>query len=296
MSNKLISDDELKGFDLKKYAGLEQFSYEQWFALILHRSWLWQMADNWKEQCKGGKDPFAQSLESARQWATEHGLANEWTAAQTRFSRDAMQESVRAPVTALLESPLDQAFILPPYLESRNPLATASIRLRPQPYAGTAPQEPDEFNAALFGTLDDVPQAQAYETASGTRRVLLEVDIDAPNDQLIEDFKRWLGLWRQVTNGSRKGIRKIQSSDWGNTSIERWLTDRLVAYIDLKLVSKFLIRDFPEGKLAKKLGFKILEWDSAEERLVSYTQEFFGPEMSDWLYFQSFDEERRVEG
>jgi hypothetical protein len=106
------------------------------------------VVEKWKEQCAGGKDPFAPSLESARQWATGHGLANEWTAAQARFSRDAMREKVRAAVTALLLSPLDQTFALPPFLESWSPLATASLRLDPQRYDGMAHQQPDEFNAA----------------------------------------------------------------------------------------------------------------------------------------------------
>jgi hypothetical protein len=155
MSNKLISDDELKGFDRKRYADLERFSYKQWHDLILHRSLLWNMASSWKEKFKPGKDPFAPYLESARQWATENGLGDAWTAAHTRFSREAMQAGVRATVTALLHSPLGQTLTLPPYLEAWNPLATASIRLRPQPYVGTAPQEPDEFNAAFFGGIPE---------------------------------------------------------------------------------------------------------------------------------------------
>lgn len=145
MSNKLISDDDLKDFDLEKYADLKRFSYKQWHCLILHRSMLWDMASTWREKFKPGKDPFAPYLESVRQRATEHGLDDAWMAAELRF-REGMQADVQATVSALLQKPLDQTFTLPPYLESGNPLATASIRLRPLPYAGTAAQEQDKFN------------------------------------------------------------------------------------------------------------------------------------------------------
>lgn len=40
MSNPLIGDKHLEGFDLKKYTDLEDFSYKQWHGLILHRSLL----------------------------------------------------------------------------------------------------------------------------------------------------------------------------------------------------------------------------------------------------------------
>ncbi|WP_449412097.1 hypothetical protein [Pandoraea soli] len=295
MSNPLLTDDDLKGFDLKKYADLEHFSYKQWCDLIQHRSLLWDIAKTWKDIFRPGTDPFALHREVARHRADEQGLSDAWKAAESRFSPEAMQASAKAIVTAVLGSPLHQAFALPPYLEGENPLATASIRLRPQPYAGSAPLEPDEFNAALFGALDDVPLAQAYESAERPRRILLEVDIDAPNDQLVADFRRWLTLWRQLTQGNGIGIgRKLVFPDWINTSINRWLRDKLLAYIDLKLASKFLRRDFQMGTLAERLGFDEGEWDSAEARLENYVQEFFSPKISDWMYFLSFDEERRV--
>ncbi|VVE71623.1 hypothetical protein PCA31118_03926 [Pandoraea captiosa] len=294
MSELLIQDSDLDGFALEKYLELEHFTYTQWRDLILHRALLWDLASEWKEQFKGGADPISSHWESVRLDANERGLGDAWTTAKSRFSLDALRTQIAAIVTALLHSPLHQAFTLPEYVESGNLLATASIRLRPQPYAGDAPLRPDEFNAALFGALDDVPLAQAFESTSEPHRVLLEVDVDVPNEQLVADFRRWLRAWRQVTGGRDTGIRKIHSPDWIKTSIGRWLDDGLVAYIDLKVVSKFLRRDFPKGRLARALGFDEYQWDSAEERLENYVQEFFGPTMRDWMYFLSFDEEWRV--
>lgn len=291
MSELLIRDNDLKGFNRKNYVELERFTYKQWRDLILHRTLLWDQANTWKRKFKGGEDPISSHWEPVRLDANERGLGDAWATAKSRFSLDTMRAEIAAIVTALLRNPLHQAFTLPEYLESGNPLATASIRLRPQPYAGDAPLRSDEFNAALFGALDGVPLAQVFESIDEPHRILLEVDVDVPNEQLVADFRRWLRAWRQVMGGKDTGIRKIHSPDWINTSISRWLDDGLVAYIDLKLLSKFLRRDFPQGRLAKELGFDEHQWDSAEERLENYVQEFFGPTMSDWMYFLSFDEE-----
>ncbi|TCG00421.1 hypothetical protein BZM26_12750 [Paraburkholderia strydomiana] len=278
MSNQLISDGDLNGFDLKNYADLDDFSYRQWRDLMLHRSVLWGWAKTWKETFRPGTDPFASDLASARRRATELGLGDACVAAESRFSAEALQAEVMATVTALLGSPLTQTFALPSYLESGNPLATAAIRLRPQPYAGIAPLEPDEFNAALFGAVDDVPVAQAYVSMDGPRQILLEVDIDAPNEQLISDFRRWLRMWRRLTQQKNTGIGQTSASPgWIDTSINRWVRYKLVPYIDLKLVSRFLRRDFPNRTLGKKLGFPDSEWDRAEERLERYVEEFLAP-------------------
>lgn len=297
MSRKFITDEDLKNFSLDNYADLKGFSYADWLGLVFHRSALWEISRAWEGVKTGQSAPEPNNLIRKLERATNR------TAPSPEVVSESLTLQMRAAAMALVNSPIDRhsfTFPVASSVDVNNPLATPTIRLRSQPYRGSAPSVSDDFNAGLFGTIDGVPLAQAYEATTSPRRVLLEVDIDSDNAQLINDFRSWLRTWRAVTRSDQIGIGHTKVPDWMQTTIDRWVKSHLVPYIDLKLIARFLRRNFRAGQLMDRVcrdsekrgpGNSAVQ-QTAEKKLKRLVNDFFSDATFDMLYFHSFHKAR----
>ncbi|MGO4574997.1 DUF6387 family protein [Cupriavidus sp. 2TAF22] len=276
MSRHKITQEELKGFSLEKYSSLAKFSYAQWRDLIFHRSLLWDFTDRLRSVVTPPHDDLGLS-------------ASMLHSCTTGLDSDAAEISA-----SLLNDPLGCALHLPPPIDTANPLATTFIKLIPQDYIGPLPPHADALSGKLFGTLDGVPLNQPYVGTNPTsRRVLLEVDVDAPDDSLLlADFTKWLRQWRQASGGKVRKNAARENLAWVRTEIDRWLGRRLVPYIDLKLVARLIGKDFSAGTLETLLKNKasLDDWETVEEWLEDYRARFLSQSWLDVIWRMAFEE------
>lgn len=267
MNFKKFQPDELTWFSLNRYEELAGLSYVDWQQLSFHRDLLWRITEPYN--IKELKERYSSAYVTARLTPIAKQLQSDpLTACQPDFQ------------------PLDEGLAL----------ATATIKLHPLDYVGSAPVPENDINALLFGTIDGVPLYQAFEESpQNGRRVFLEVDIDAPNNQLIADFETWLDLWRKHFGEPRKPKVTERKTGWTPAMVKRWVQQPLLPYIDLRLVCRLMGRSIDNAKLKELISPTLTEteWATTQKRLDATRQSFLNQQTMSDLYYLGFGEPER---
>lgn len=205
-----------------------------------------------------------------RQWhmvATQRRLLwwqTEWLEHKKLFRVD--PEGVRA----FLADPLG-------YTSSSSLCVLPNIRPIPDKYIGPIPTDPNGLDARSFGTLDGIPLGQVHHSVSDGRRLVhLEVDMDAPNEELMANFAQWIIFYRdaqqETTMGTMGAIRP------STKSIQQdWMDEKLIPYMDLQIAARFLRLNPSDALIRNELfpNLQDFQWESTKRRLKRLQKKFF---------------------
>lgn len=88
--------------------------------------------------------------------------------------------------------------------------------------------------------LQEIPEGYGWPTIGLNQRVWAEIDVNTPDDILIEAFKNWLSDTRKM-KCLNEGDRPYHLFSEGNVKashINKWYPLRLLAYLDVKIIEK----------------------------------------------------------
>lgn len=142
-----------------------------------------------------------------------------------------------------------------------------------------------ELRSKKIDLINYEPDSKQADISVG--KVLVSVDIDSSDDQLIDDFKKWLQSSREIlcVEGTRKRFNK--------SHFARWHKNMVLPYIDLMLYTKLSGRPQTLGVLGKTLYPD--EYDIGVEDMIRRTvrplaEEVVSPEISRALLRQLSNE------
>jgi hypothetical protein len=87
----------------------------------------------------------------------------------------------------------------------------------------------------------------------------VEVDISAPDDVLLADFKAWISSTREKRSFVQSPVSRFTEKE-----MARWASNRVLPYIDLTIIAKSLGLSLPHH-LAGKVIFSQRDFDPAEK-------------------------------
>lgn len=155
-----------------------------------------------------------------------------------------------------------------------------NIKPIPDVYKGAIPGDPGGIDATYFGMLDGIPVGQLHRNdADGRRVVHLEVDMDAPNAELMENFAQWISSYRKIRGEVEIGAKgSIRPS---TKNIRRdWINAKLIPYLDLLIAARFQRLKLSENLTRAELFPRLTdeEWMAKEQQLKRLQKKFFETE------------------
>jgi len=118
----------------------------------------------------------------------------------------------------------------------------------------------DEAAAAndeiLFSSFNEV---WLRDDGQFSNLVYAEVNLEAPDSTVIEDFKRWLADKRQDARYPRAPVAEL-----GELDLARWAQKRVLAYIDIKLLSNVFGLNLSNHQIGALIYPDIVNIDVAE--------------------------------
>lgn len=110
-----------------------------------------------------------------------------------------------------------------------------------------------EMTAPLFDSYDEAIPRRSREYAN------LQVYMEAPDDVIVESFKRWLSSKRKSNAYTHAAVRKFTPGD-----LAEWSSKRVLAYIDLTLLANLLGARITAHKMGDLLFPEYSDIDLAE--------------------------------
>jgi hypothetical protein len=207
----------LEEFDVEKYAALERFDQEAWAALIDSRLICKRMieaAQQWRHSENGALNPFAAAVEEL----IKHLMDTPLTPFGKGLRNTLLHKSPHQPaVRSLL---VEDIFALHRAVMENAPVI-ASVKNRQIQYWA-----PDKEHSALFCTsIDEAVEASEHYRIRTLAR--FQVDLDASNGQIFDDFKKLLSLYRKRTAFAPPPIT--------TEKFRQWIRNRVLPYADLQL-------------------------------------------------------------
>lgn len=140
---------------------------------------------------------------------------------------------------------------------------------------------PSDTEDSLYAPLDFLNKI-SYE-GYFTNISHITVDLSAPDEQIISNFKYWLNEYRKAVN--YKSSKKIFS----DKDFSEWIEYRLLPYIDLKIISEIEQKEITQAKAARLIFSDEYDADITE-RLRRTTKP-----KADWLFRNSILDSMRVQ-
>ncbi|MDC9752072.1 DUF6387 family protein [Proteus mirabilis] len=115
--------------------------------------------------------------------------------------------------------------------------------------------------------LKKIPHGYGWRNSDfdGSSRIWAEIDLNTPDDILIDYFRGWLKHAREDYANSRdvKIDKKIKHGIKKSTT-DKWYKHRLLAYLDMKILLDFYQLQLTQSKFAEILYFDVFDSDTTE--------------------------------
>lgn len=222
---------KLDWFDLKKYDATSQFDVIDWYYFMNKRYFLKNLLAEKIES----STPSAIIKEEIRNLLLSQGIKMLKESPLFRDDTDidlAVVASVRdAYVSDLYSMEFDPQDI--ERIQSNDDSARGGLLLRDYKLKYSDSDEEVSIDELLsISPLNDVVVEKYLLPPGVSDKAMLSIDILAPDEQLIEDFTNWLNGYRART------LLVSDAKKYSEPVMKSWSKIQLLAYLDIKLVSK----------------------------------------------------------
>lgn len=247
---ELHARDALERFDISKYAQSSSLSILDWNALISHRAPMVWSGDRLRD---------ARMFRRVNSFIRRIELAPLSVLGLTRSAYGPSVEPLSVDDAYALQSTI-QAY-MPQLAQQIEELAQRHADAREFDLSDDADVElllrqVDEDRRLEEGL--DVPYDEKLKAAGvqAGDRAHIVVEMDAPDDVIIEHFREWLKKHREA-NGKVPGISE--------TDVRKWSQHRVLPYLDLVILSKIANVQLTNFEIGCKLFSDMLSVDVAEK-------------------------------